>query len=155
MPSTDLYKLRRIADYQFGLGIGDILFPQGIKVRKSRKTGKIKEIYYQGKLLATKRPRDGFFALSIEGAKRILKATEKPRLRVIVKKQVAEYIMKGRNVFAKHIVNADLNIRPGSEVIVVDEDDNLLAIGKAILNGEEMLAFKKGIAVKVRKGIKE
>ncbi|MCS7364479.1 MAG: pseudouridine synthase [archaeon GB-1867-035] len=155
MPSSNLYKLRKIADYQFGLGIGNILFPENIEVKKSKKTGKIKEIYYQGKLLATKRPKDGFFALSIEGAKRILKAIEKPRLRVIVKNEVATYIMKGRNVFAKHIVNADPNIRPGSEVIIVDENDNLLAIGKAILNGEEMLAFKTGIAVKVRKGIKE
>ena len=66
-----------------------------------------------------------------------------------------KYIRKGRNVFAKHVKDADPEIRPGSEVIIVDEEDNLLAVGKAILNGKEMIAFKSGIAVKVRRGVGE
>ena len=61
----------------------------------------------------------------------------------------------GINVFAKHVKDADPEIRPGSEVIIVDEEDNLLAVGKAILNGKEMIAFKSGIAVKVRRGVGE
>ncbi|RLE52246.1 MAG: pseudouridine synthase [Candidatus Methanomethylicota archaeon] len=153
MTSTDLYKIRRIADYQFGIGIGDILFPSDVKIEKSRKTGKIRRIYHQGKLLATMRASDGYLALSIDGARRIVEKTSKPTLRVVVKNEVAGFIKKGRNVFAKHVVEADPNIRPGSEVIVVDENDNLLAVGRATLNSEEMLSFKSGEAVKVRKGV--
>jgi uncharacterized protein with predicted RNA binding PUA domain len=40
-------------------------------------------------------------------------------------------------------------------VVVTNEDDDLLAVGKALLSGMEMLAFKRGIAVKVRRGAEE
>jgi len=36
---------------------------------------------------------------------------------------------------------------------VVDEDDNLLAVGRAMLSSYEMLAFNSGVAVKVRRGV--
>ena len=51
------------------------------------------------------------------------------------------------------VVDCDLNLIPYSEVIIVNEEDSPLAIGKALLNREEMLAFTAGVAVKVRKGI--
>jgi 7-cyano-7-deazaguanine tRNA-ribosyltransferase len=47
----------------------------------------------------------------------------------------------------------DEDIRPYDEVLVVDELDNLAAIGRAMLTKDEMLAFKKGLAVKVREGV--
>ncbi|RLE50810.1 MAG: pseudouridine synthase [Candidatus Methanomethylicota archaeon] len=153
MVSNDLYRIRKIAEYQFGIGIGNILFPDGVIIEKSKRTGRIRRVYYNGKLIATIRANDGHLALSIEGARRIHMGTKKPKLRVIVKSEIAEFIKKGRNVFAKHVIDADPNIRAGEEVIVVDENDNLLAVGKATLSGEEMIAFKTGIAVKVRYGI--
>ncbi|MCD6387598.1 MAG: hypothetical protein J7L30_04675, partial [Methanophagales archaeon] len=33
------------------------------------------------------------------------------------------------------------------------ENDELLATGKAMLSAEEMLAFQRGVAVKVRQGV--
>jgi archaeosine-15-forming tRNA-guanine transglycosylase len=36
--------------------------------------------------------------------------------------------------------------------MVVDKNDVLVAIGRAQLTRAEMLAFKKGIAVKIREG---
>ena len=41
------------------------------------------------------------------------------------------------------------------EVIVVDEGGCVLAVGRAVLSSSEMLAFKTGVAVKVRHGVKE
>ena len=49
----------------------------------------------------------------------------------------------------------DRSIRANDEVLVVDEDDNLLATGKAILSAKEMLEFDRGMAVMVRQGIKK
>jgi len=152
---NNIYRLRRIAEYQFGEGIGDIIFPDDVKIEISKRTGKIKRITLKGKVLATLRPRDGMIALTVEGAKKIKEKIKPPKLRVTVMNEVAKYIRKGRNVFAKHVKDADPEIRPGSEVIIVDEEDNLLAVGKAILNGKEMIAFKSGIAVKVRRGVGE
>jgi len=43
-------------------------------------------------------------------------------------------------------------IRAGDEVLVVDEDDALLATGKAVLSPLEMLQIRRGVAVSVRSG---
>jgi archaeosine-15-forming tRNA-guanine transglycosylase len=40
------------------------------------------------------------------------------------------------------------------EVMVVDKNDELVAVGRAILTRDEMLAMKKGLAVKVREGVR-
>jgi predicted RNA-binding protein (TIGR00451 family) len=150
-----LQKIRSIADYQLGKDAGKALFPNTVQVVFSRRTGRIRHIYLDKDLLATLRPRDGMFSLTITGAKRLLKGTKSPRLWVKVQKDAAPFIMKGKSVFAKHVVDADDEVRPQEEVVVVDENNRVLAVGKAVLTGREMKAFKHGVAVKVRRGVSE
>ncbi|MGD8565029.1 MAG: hypothetical protein PVF96_01615, partial [Candidatus Bathyarchaeota archaeon] len=106
-----------------------------------------------GKRLATFRPTDGLFSLSIAGAKRILTSPDSARCFVYVLDDVSEFIGAGGDVFAKHVVEADTNIRPMDEVIVVNIKGEILAVGRATLSGDEMTAFKIGVAVKVRHGL--
>ncbi|MEJ5292104.1 MAG: PUA domain-containing protein [Candidatus Methanosuratincola sp.] len=148
----ELIRLRAVADYQFGRGAGIALFPDGINVVRSRKTGKIKGIFLDKELLATLKPSDGYLALSTTGGSRLLGSFKPLRHRVVVMDEVAEFIKNGRNLFAKHVVEVDLGIRPGEEVIITDKKGNLLAVGKAVLSGKEMKHFKKGLAVNVRRG---
>lgn len=150
-----LQKIRKIADYQLGKGAGNALFPDNVDVVFSKRTGRIRHVFFKRKLLATLRPTDGMFSLTLEGAKRLLQETISPRLWVKVSKEAAPFISEGKSVFAKHVIAADPEIRPQEEVIVLNEDNKLLAVGKAILTGKEMIAFKKGLAVRVRKGAKE
>ncbi|ADB57331.1 PUA domain-containing protein [Archaeoglobus profundus] len=150
-----LKMVRVIADYQFGRGAGKALFPDKCKFVLSPTTGKVRQIKYEGVRLATLKADTGLFTLSIEGAKRLHRAFDYPKLRVVVLKDVAEFIAKGRNVFAKHVVNVDESIRANDEVLVVDEDDNLLATGRAVLSAREMMEFDRGMAVMVRQGIKQ
>lgn len=145
-----LRKIRSIANYQFSPEIGDKLFPRGVSVSHSPRTGKIRYIYFNENLLATIRANDGKIALHLKGAEIILKNTKRPKLRVVILKDIVSYIIKGRNVFAKHIFEADPNIRPSDEVIVVDTNDNLVAVGKAVLSANEMLAFQTGVGVKIK-----
>jgi predicted RNA-binding protein (TIGR00451 family) len=65
---------------------------------------------------------------------------------------VVEAIEQGRNVFAKHVVDASNNIRPGDEVVVIDQKGQVIAVGKTLMTKEEMLSFKSGVAIKVRRG---
>ena len=154
MLHNPLQKIRSIADYQFGSGVGETLFPDNVEISFSKRTGRMRHIYLGSKLLATLRPTDGFFSLTIEGARRILKV--KPhRLWVRVQDDVADFIADGRSVFAKHIVDCDEEIRPEEEVIVVDDEGGVLAVGRAVLTGKEMRAFKRGVAVRVRRGLDE
>jgi predicted RNA-binding protein (TIGR00451 family) len=150
-----LQKIRSIADYQLGKGAGKALFPDNVHVAFSRRTGRIRHIYLGNELLATLRPTDGMFSLTIKGAKRLLRGVKSPRLWVKVEKDAEPFIAKGKSVFAKHIVDADNAIRPQEEVIVMGEKQEVLAVGKAVLTGKEMKAFKHGVAVKVRRGISE
>ena len=66
---------------------------------------------------------------------------------------ISEFIKKGRNVFCKHVVEVDTNLRPLDEVIVVNQEDELLAIGRLKLPVDFITSFKTGIAVMVRKGV--
>jgi predicted RNA-binding protein (TIGR00451 family) len=147
----ELQKLRAMADYLFGSGTGLELFPDGVEVKKSK--GRIRQIWFQGKPVCALRANDGMIVLNREGGKALHRALPFPRRRVVVEQGAAEFVARGRTVFCKHVVDADRSIRPGEEVLVVDKDDRLLAIGKALHSGREMIALKHGQAVRVRRGM--
>jgi 7-cyano-7-deazaguanine tRNA-ribosyltransferase len=150
-----LQKIRSVADYQLGKGTGKALFPDKVKIVLSRNTGRIRHIYLGNDLLATLRPTDGMFSLTLTGAKRLMRGVKPPRLWVKVQKDVEPFIAQGKSVFAKHVVDADDEIRPQEEVIIIGANNRVLAVGKAVLTGREMKAFKHGVAVKVRRGASE
>jgi uncharacterized protein with predicted RNA binding PUA domain len=147
-----LSRIRSVADYQFGKGVGVKLFPENVEITFSKRTGRIRYVYLRGERLATLRPTNGFLSLSITGAKRIVENVNSVEYLVRVRGDVAQFIAKGGDVFAKHVIEAQRAIRPRDEVIVVDENREVLAVGRAVLSGEEMKAFKHGVAVKVRRG---
>ena len=74
---------------------------------------------------------------------------------VTIKSDVAAFIAKGGDVFAVHVVKVDGDIRSKDEIIVLDEEGTVLAVGRAMLSSVEITAFKTGVAVKVRHGAKE
>jgi uncharacterized protein with predicted RNA binding PUA domain len=149
-----LQRARIIADYQFGRGAGEALFPAGTTFRLSS-TGRLRYLYWEKERIATLRASDGLLTLSMLGARRLHSNFPPPRLRVVVSAEAAPFVAKGGNVFAKHVLSADPEIRAAEEVLVVDEQDCLLATGKAILAPEEMLQIRRGVAVRTRKAAEE
>jgi len=149
---SHLKRVRTIADYQFGRGAGEALFPENVEFQFSS-TKKVRQVLLDRKRLATVRARDGLLTLGIEGARRLHAFIKYPMQRVIVNGDAAPFVAKGKTAFARHVVAVDPDIRAGQEILVVDENDRLLATGKAMLSAIEMLSFKKGIAVDVRNGI--
>jgi predicted RNA-binding protein (TIGR00451 family) len=148
----ELRRIRVVANYQFGRHASRA-FPRTIQITRSPNTHRIRHIFQDGDLLATYRPKDGLLALSIAGGERLLKIFKPPRLRVRVVPGVEEFIVKGGNVFCKHVQQVDPELRPAEEVLVVDKNDRLLAVGRSFFNAEEMLSFKTGVGVKVRHGV--
>lgn len=143
--------VKKIVDYQFGRGAGKFL--SGITVERSRRTGRMRYVLSGKELVGTLRASDGFFIPTIEGGRALKRGLRFPKGRVIVLDEVAEFVKEGRSVFAKFVLNADPDLRPGDEALVVDRNDNLLGVGKILLNKDEMLAFSEGVAVKVRAGV--
>jgi predicted RNA-binding protein (TIGR00451 family) len=144
-----------VADYQFGKGTGAKLFPDDVEILFSRRTGRIRYVYLNSKRLATLRPMDGLFSLGLAGAKRINQTVTSAKCFVAIQNDVSEFVADGGDVFAVHVVKANDEIRPKDEAIVVDGNSKVLAVGRAVLSGEEMKVFKIGVAVKVRRGCKE
>ena len=150
-----LNRIRSVADYQFGRGTGVELFPENVEIAFSKRTGRIRYVYLAGKRLATMRPTDGLFSLSIAGARRIVGNIGSAKCFVTVQNDVSRFISEGGDVFATHVVKADDEIRSKEEIIVLNESGEVLAVGRSVLSGEEMKAFKRGVAVKVRRGCME
>jgi len=150
-----LRKIKGITDYQFGSDITDILFDdvKKISVERSKNTNKIRYIYYNKNLLLTLRPTNGLLTLSLFSANKIIKKIPAPRLRTVVLTEISDFIKKGRNVFCKHVIDIDPELRPLDEAIIVNQKDELLAIGRLKISVDYIKSFKYGVAVLVRKGI--
>lgn len=151
-PEYNLKRVRIIADYQFGKGTGDVLFPDSVEFRLSS-TKRVRQVLLDNERIATVRAKDGMLTLSIKGAEKLHGFIKYPGLRVVVNKDAAPFVAKGKTAFARHVVAVDPGIRAGEEVLVVDENDRLLATGKTVLSAIEMQAFEKGTAVDVRNGV--
>jgi uncharacterized protein with predicted RNA binding PUA domain len=146
-----LRRVQVIADFQFGGSVGTCLFPEGCTFIYST-TGRIRQVLFGGVRLATVRASDGRLTLGMEGARRLQAALPVPGYRVILRDDVAEFVAKGKNAFAKHVTGADPQIRAGDDVMVVAGGDRLIACGAAVVSGPEMIAFNYGVAVRVRQG---
>ena len=149
-----LRKVRTIADYQFGKGVGAKLFPDNVEMQLSPRTGRIRFINLNGERLATLRPTDGLLSLSIKTAKFMAENLPFAQCFVTVQTDVSKFIAAGGDVFAVHVVKVDEGIRAKDEVIVKDEAGTVLAVGRTQLSSAEITAFKTGVAVKVRHGTK-
>jgi len=131
---NSLKKIRSIANYQFGKNAGITLFPEDVEIVYSKSTRRIRFVNLNGKRLATLRPTDGLFSISIEAALVLAKKKDAFSCFVNVKNDVSKFISKGGDVFAGHIIDANKDIRAQSEVIVLNEDNRVLAVGRALLS---------------------
>jgi len=146
----DLLRCRAVLDVQFGSGAADILNGREVRIVKSERTGKIRNVFIDGEHALSMRASDGRFTLKMAGGRLLMRALSPPRMRVAVEDEPGEFAAKGNNVFAKFVTSCDPNIRPGDDVLVVNSRDELCAVGRALMNREEMLAFRRGIAARVK-----
>ena len=148
----DMMRAKAVARYQFGIAAADALFRGDIQLVKSKKTGKIRNVISDGEHVLSMRAGDGLYTLKMEGAKRILAATEWPYMRVVMKDDAVPFVAEGRNAFCQFVMCCDPELRPMEEAIVTDKDDNPIATGRMFLAPSEIPMMKKGMAVKVRSG---
>jgi len=152
MSDSEFRGLRRGADYQFGRGAGAALFPSVDRIDITHtSSGRPRQVHADDGRIATY-ATDGRFVLGLAGGRRLLVAFDAPAHRVVVGDESEPFVREGRNAFAKFVQQADPDIRPGDEALVVHEDGDLLAVGRAELPGEGMADFETGMAVKVRQG---
>ncbi len=150
----DIRRISAVSDMQFGRGASNALLNGAITIIKSKRTGKIRNIICDGDHVISMRANDGLFTLKLDGGRRLHKGLKYPLLRVVITKDAVPFVKEGKSVFVKFVKDCDPDLRPSDECLIVDEDDTLLAVGRTLLNREEMLTFHYGMAVKTRASIK-
>lgn len=131
--------VRAIADYQFGEGAGDALFPE---LSTTSRLPKLQVRDDDGTQLATMVPNYGVLSFTLAGARGWVDS-DAPTKRV----EIDSFVPRG-SVLAPGVVDADDDIRVGDEVVV--EGPSAFAVGRAQMFGREMRASTRGVAVKIR-----
>ncbi len=151
----DLLRVRAVLDMQFGKGAADILDGRRVEFVKSRNTGKIRNVMIDGVHAFSMRAHDGRLTPKIEGARMLMSVLPPQAMRVTVEDEPAGFAAKGNNVFAKFVVECDPDVRPGDSVMVVNTKGELAAVGRSLMMREEMLRFRRGIAVRVKEAAED
>jgi uncharacterized protein with predicted RNA binding PUA domain len=151
MNDEDRQMLARVADYQFGTGVGEQLFADPGELEVSHtSSGRPRQVHADAGRVVTY-GTDGRLRLGLTGGHRLQDALDSG-YRVAVGDESEPFVRDGRNTFAKFVQRADAEIRPGDEVLVEHHDGHVLAVGRAELSGAGMLDFETGMAVFVREG---
>ncbi|TXT57753.1 MAG: hypothetical protein BAJATHORv1_10457 [Candidatus Thorarchaeota archaeon] len=144
--STELEDtLRATADFQFGTGAGSLLIPEESKIKGKlyrmvvSKIGKEQTCAFVSE--------NGVLSLTLFGGE-LLKPLGRYWARFEGEK------VRGGALFAVGVKSADPNIRPGDEVIVLNRDDNVVAVGRSEMSGREMCELDYGHAITFRHKVK-
>lgn len=143
--------IRDIADYQFGRGVGEKLFPNECIIELSKRTGRPRYIKLDREIIATIRYPDNMIALSLRGAERLKEILGEKAPRVVLRESGAERVRRGMSPLAADIKYCSDGIRPGEEVLVESSDGELIAVGKAITSSRIMRELEAGAVIKIRK----
>lgn len=144
-------KLKYTIDALFGTGVSKSL-PKNIEMTFSRKTGRIRTVTHQGKLLCTLRI-DGGLAISPYFAQILLKSKKFKENCLEINQDAAPFVQEGKSVFCKHVIWCGKNIRIASDTPILYKD-KVIAVGKAVLSSEMISNFDRGVAIKVRDSLK-
>jgi archaeosine synthase len=134
-PERKSVMIKAIADYQFGVGAGEML------IGKSRILGSFPRYEVRDReKLATLVPEYGLLALTIAGAKKMMDFDS-------YYVRIDDFVPKG-SILAPGVTDADHRIRTNDEVIIIGE--GAFGVGRAVMNGWEMSESSRGVAVDVR-----
>ncbi len=142
-----IHEVKGLIFYQF-----DVLIEHELKIEFGT-TGRIRRFYDKKshELLGTIRPQDGFVVPKLTLAAHLLEKGTKKIVKVT--QTSADMAREKKSVFCKHVISVG-DVFAGDEVLILDPEDNLVACGRAIVSGIEMMDFDHGVAVRVREGFK-
>jgi len=147
----DRARVTGVLAMQFGREAVTIVEDAELDYVRSKTNNRIRNILVNGVHALSIRATDGYFSLTDEGARLLHSALPYPKYRVKIEPDAVPFVEKGSNVFSKFVLDADEDIRPRDSVLIVDPEDRLIGHGTAQMNRREMLAFKRGMAVRTRR----
>jgi len=140
----DVELVQTIADYQYGLGLGKEMFADNCKIRS--KPNQPMFIMQDKQQIGVIHPETGKLNLTLETGK--ILAKHKKYFVTFNNKE-----LEGSTLFSIGVEDADLQIRPSDSVVILNEKNELIGVGNAIISGKDMVETKRGPAVKVKQKI--
>lgn len=156
LPLNPIIKISNQIDSLFGNEVSTALPLEEIQFEYSKRTGRIKNFSVRNQLIATLRT-DGGLALTVFGAQELSKSKQFKKNCVIPVQEALPFVSAGRSLFCKHVQWCGSNVKPGSDVAVLDSYINnvkVVATGIALFGNAVMARYDKGVAVRIREGIK-
>ncbi len=120
----------------------------GLRGLRSRRTGRLREIALANRA-AFRIGDDGVPRPTWVGAQLLHPVLPSPGGRVIATDDAAPFVSAGRSLFVKFVASVDPGLLVGASVLVVDRDDQLLAVGRMELAPHEMGRLSRGVAVAI------
>ena len=147
LPHRHLQEIvRATADFQFGGNAGVTLVPDGTRIRGKPYGTILCKI--QGEQVCSFVGSTGTLSLTLAGGA-LLQSLGNKWVRLEAPRA------KGGSIFAVGIKEADSDIRPGDEVLVLNPKDELVAVGRSEMSGREMCELTRGRAVSIRHKLEE
>jgi 7-cyano-7-deazaguanine tRNA-ribosyltransferase len=143
-------KLRALLIFQWGENAGKIADLEDLQIVLSKSTGKIRHCKSNDEILFTVVPTTGLLTPTYRGGQELIQVGVSDTYKVIIDSDVSEFVAAGKSALAKFVKKAAPSLKAGEEVLVLDEVQNLLGTGRAIISGHEMTTFKRGVAVQIR-----
>ena len=153
LPINPMSKLSAHIDALFGNGVSQALEADKTSFDFSRRTGRIKNFSIANRLVGTFRT-DGGIAITIYGASMLTQSTQFRENCIKASEEATPFVSEGRSLFCKHVIWCGSNVKTGSDVVVLDSKSDIIAVGVALMSAKAMMAYKKGVAVRIREGIK-
>jgi len=144
-------KLNHTLDALFGDGVSKYM-PKKIEITYSKKNGRIRSVFYDGKLLCTLRI-DGGLAISPLLAQILLKSKKFKENCLEIDKDSKPFVEEGRSVFCQHVLWCGKNIKISSDVPVLFKS-KVIAVGRSVLSSEMISSQNRGVAIKIRDSLK-
>ena len=153
MNTISLEPLDKIHHHLNALFDAYFILPSSTSFDYSRRTGRIKSFSFGNQLAGTLRT-DGGVALTISGAQILMKNPLFKENCVVPIHDAIPFVSEGRSLYCKHVKWCGSNVKAGSDVVVIDDNDGILAVGRAKISSNMMKELSAGVAVRIRQGIK-
>ena len=144
-------KCIKIADYQFGLGVGEKLFSNGVHARRNKRNTQIDLVDLKTReKLAVLKLEAGQILLTIKGAKKLEPFETNKNIIVFDGDKI-----QGNTLFRPGIIEFDSKIVPNSCVIILSNDKrNVIGVGQSIVGSNYIKKSKTGRVVDIYERIK-
>ncbi len=137
-----------LLEWLYGREAAGELAARGLSGERSRRTGRLRALTLDARKAFTI-GNDGVPRPTWHGAQVLHRILRYPARRIIVQPEAEEFVAEGRSLFSRFVAGGDSSLVPGASALLVDADDDLLAVGRLLLAPPEMGRMPRGVAVRV------